>query len=89
MSTPRKFYKTTITLEVLSEDPVPDPIDIDSIAYEITDGGYSGYIRSMESEEVDGPKMAELLRSQFSEPGFFDLDEDGSDLLEEEDDSEV
>ena len=68
------MYKTTITLTVLSEDPIIDPTDI---AEEAGTGSYS-MDSSAESVKVDGPKMAKLLLGQGSDPEFFGLDEDGN-----------
>ena len=75
----RKFYRQLHTIEVLSEEPLPD-MTLDELAYEISDGCASGRIISQPVEEVDGKKMADLLLEQASDPNFFMLNEDGSDL---------
>ncbi len=79
----RTFYKTTITLDILSEEPIPNPDDITTIANEMINGDYSGIVRDAEMDELDGKEAAEELMCQGSDPGFFGLDDDGEDLLEE------
>lgn len=79
--TKRKFYKTTIMLEVLSEthgtgSPVFDAEWADAVSWDI---------KSQAEEEVDGKTMAALLEAQRSDPGFFDLTPDGSDVGEADD----
>lgn len=77
----RTFYKTTYTFTVLSEDHPPSSnMDLKDIIYECEDGGWSGAISSYSSVELSGLEMANELRNQASDPGFFDLDDDGADL---------
>jgi hypothetical protein len=81
MPSKRKFYKTEITLTVLSEDPIRD-VNLDSlevIVDECINGEYSGDVKSV-TEAVDAKRMAELLREQASEPEFFQINDDGEDL---------
>lgn len=79
MASKRKFYRTVFTVEVLSEEPLPD-MSLDEIAYEITEGGSSGDLTRSKSETVDAKKMAKLLMKQGSDPEFFQIDEDGNDI---------
>jgi hypothetical protein len=74
----RKFYRTIIKVEVLSETPY-EYDDLDDVCYDIMDGDCSGMVTLESSEEVDGPTMAKLLKKQFTEPEFFNLDENGND----------
>lgn len=77
----RKFYKTTYTFTVLSEDHPPSSnMDLKDIIYECEDGGWSGAISSYSSVELSGPEMAIELSNQGSSPEFFDLDDDGTDI---------
>jgi hypothetical protein len=80
---PRKFYRTVYTLEVLSEEPVPDITSLDDLHYQTQFGEYSGITHRESSEEVNGKTMADLLMKQGSEPGFFKLDEQGNDTDED------
>lgn len=76
--TNRKFYKTTITLEVLSERPIGN-MDIEEIAQEIITGDMSG-AHSVDGVEVlNGKEMAAALLKQDSDPMFFMLTDDGED----------
>ena|SRR3990167_9921703 len=79
----RKFYRTLIAVEVLSEAPFTS-IDLEVIHEAITTGDCSGVVSVEDSEEVDGVKMAELLRAQGSDPDFFQLTDEGEDLEQEE-----
>lgn len=77
----RKFYRTVISVEVLSEEPY-SPESLESIAHDIIEGDCSGRWNVVSSKEVDGAEMAQLLYEQASEPAFFQLDDDGNDLDE-------
>jgi len=82
---PRKFYKTLITLEVLSEDPIPPWMELPAIIQEASEGSFSATIRDNVEAEVTGKEMAALLQDQASDPEFFQLDAEGNDLSEDED----
>ena len=75
----RKFFRTLVTIEILSEGPIDSP-SLDNINSEITDGDWSGKITYGESVEVSGLAMADLLRAQGSDPEFFQIDKLGNDL---------
>jgi len=83
MPSKRKFYKTIITVEVLSEDPRSFGGDLEFLNHAITEGDCSGHVTESPSEEVDGPTMAKLLEAQGSDSGFFMLDADGNDSDEQ------
>lgn len=78
--TSRKFYKTTYKVEILSEDPIPDDMDLTSTLFEATEGGYSGDVVREGTDEIDGKQAAEALLQQHSDPSFFRLTADGEDL---------
>jgi hypothetical protein len=80
--TERKFYRTIVQVEVLSEEPLgnTESTDLAALAYQITDGDFSGSISIPVVEEVNGKRMAELLQEQGSDPGFFQLGYGGEDL---------
>jgi hypothetical protein len=78
----RTFYRTIVTVEVLSEEPLPPEIDLDDLAMEIMDGDYSGKVEWGRPEAIDGPTAARLLRAQGSAPEFFQLNDDGEDIEE-------
>lgn len=81
--TSRKFYKSTMQITVLSEEPFhwESLADID---YEITYGECTGAVEDLRSNEVlNGTEVAKELTSVGSEPGFFQLDENGNDEFDE------
>jgi hypothetical protein len=80
MPSKRTFYKTIIQVEVLSEEPIPDPLDLGQLYDETYDGEWSGRIVNMVSEELDGLQAAKALWNQGSDSEFFRLSEDGEDL---------
>jgi hypothetical protein len=77
--TETKFYRTQITFEVLSDEPVSSGLSLGGVLYECNEGGWSGQTTSWHSEEVSRELMADLLIAQGSDPEF---------LLGEEDDDE-
>ena len=80
----RKFYRTVIQFEILSEEPLTEPpLTLEQINYETMDGHCSGQFLETAYETVDGKRMAELLQKQGSDPEFFNLSETGDDLEED------
>lgn len=82
MPSKRKFHRHVFTVEVLSEhriNPSADHLDLSALHDMVTYGGCSGKFGQTEYEEIDGPRMAKLLQEQASDPGFFQLDDDGND----------
>lgn len=75
-----KLFHTVIQVEVLSQGPVPDPIDLKDVAWEIDEGEWSGSVRQVRYREVDGSEMARLLMAQGSSPEFLGLNADGSEV---------
>lgn len=82
MST-RKFFKTVVKVEVLSEDQPVRFDTLDGLHYNITEGHCSGVHNVESSEEVSAKVMAKLLQEQGSDPEFFRLSKDGKELEEE------
>ena len=86
--TDRKFYRVVFKTEVLIDEEslfndTPN-WDLESIHYEITQGGCSGDTQIVESQEVSGPDMAKMLVKQGSDPEFFLLDEEGNEIDDEQ-----
>lgn len=77
--TNRKFYKTVITVEVLSEDPYQFE-NLSELAYDVDEGDCSGKTTIEKTEEVDGATMALLLAAQGSDSEFFRIDDEGNDI---------
>ena len=82
----RKFYRTRITFEVLSEDPIHPYMDIAEIVAECDDGGY---VMDSNHEpvtvELSGAEMAQALHNAGSTPEFFQLDDAGNPIEEDDD----
>ena len=80
LSDPRRFYKTTVTFTVLSEEPIPPHADLQSIAVECNEGQYVGNFAANDEQLLNGGAMADALYEAGSEPGFFELDDSGQDV---------
>ena len=74
MREPQKFYRTTITFEVLSNEPIED-MEMQDIVRECIEGRFSGDTKSFATEEVSKERMAKLLEDQRSDPSFL-IDDD-------------
>lgn len=81
--TERKFYKTTITFEVLSEEPIGS-VSLSDLEYMTTEGHCSGQFKDTIEQVLNGKEMADALTEQGSDTEFFELDEDGNDEYEYE-----
>jgi hypothetical protein len=81
--TSRIFYKTTYTVEILSETPIPEDCYLRDALEEAETGAYSGDVKSQQTVPVDGETMAKLLLQQRSSPSIFRLDIAGEDDEEE------
>ena len=70
---PRKFFRTRVTIDVLSED---EPWDgsLDWLSYDVTDGECVGGELHKDVEEVSAEDMVRLLQEAGSDPSFFQLD---------------
>lgn len=77
--TDRKFYKTVIKFTVLSEEPIPDGMELSSIAEQCISGDWSMSCASRKETEINGKQAASALLNQGSDPSFFRLDEKGND----------
>lgn len=73
--TKTKFWKTTITFEVLTEhpeSPLPDDMTLQDIVDLTINGHASGNVTDFESVEVTHKEMRHLLMHQNSDPDFLD-----------------
>lgn len=77
---PRKFHKTTLKLEVLSERPIPDHMPRNYVVEEIQDGSMVGQWHTEKAEELNAAQTAAALEEFASCAEFFRLDQDGNDL---------
>jgi hypothetical protein len=67
------FTKTTITLVVLSESPIPDSMELESILNECDEGDYVLLDWGARPESLTKDEMAEALYEAGSEPEFFGI----------------
>jgi hypothetical protein len=75
----RKFYKTIIQVEVLSEDePISGDTSLTALDEAITDGPCSGVTKTIRTQELNGQQAAKALIEHGSDPMFFGLNPDGS-----------
>lgn len=77
----RKYFLTTYTIKVLSEDRHVEDFSPAEVA-EVIDTGDCVGVTETSSELIDGKRAAELLTEFGSEPGFFRLDDEGNELNE-------
>lgn len=78
--TDRIFFKTTIHIDVLSEDTPLEFDDLGDINDAITEGDCSGQITFSKTQKLTGKQAAKALQKQGSEPEFFRLTADGKDI---------
>lgn len=79
--TERKFYRTIVKVEVLSEAPIDSDLleYLPSLHSLISTCDCSGQVSAEDPQELNGKEAADALISQASEPGFFRLTEEGED----------
>lgn len=70
-----KFYETTITITVLSEDAPVSNVELDCIVAECNTGAFVLGDRNDSVRELDTTAAAAALIAAGSEPGFFGLDD--------------
>ena len=70
MSSNKKYYRTVFKIEVLSDEPIEDGIGLEEIAYELSEGQWSGMFLDEEVEECDEKRITELLENQGSDASF-------------------
>jgi hypothetical protein len=73
-----KFHRTVIEVVVLSETPLDGCEDLGAINDAITTGDCVGTVKTKSQTELTGRKTADALYAAGSEPGFFQLDDDGN-----------
>lgn len=70
----KKYFKTIITFEVLSQDK-PWLGSLEHLAYDVTEGDCSGQFLDTEIIELSPDEARLALINQGSDPGFFGLDD--------------
>jgi hypothetical protein len=79
-----RFFKSTITIEVLSEFCSVENMDLPDIIYEAKEGDLSMKIISSSAVELTGAQVAAALKAQGSVAGFFLLNDDGTPIEDED-----
>lgn len=75
----KTIYKSVLTIEVLSDIPLPENVSLTDIVYEITDGDMSGLVNwKKRNIPIKGKKAIKEVVLQGSDPGFFNMDENGN-----------
>lgn len=79
----KTIYKTTFTLIVLSEQPLPLGVSLSDIQYETDDGEWLLQALEGNKTELSGTEAVEAIKQAGSEPGFFNMDQEGNEIEEE------
>jgi hypothetical protein len=79
----KKFFKTIVTFEVLSDEPIPYDVSLDDIVEEAREGRYVGRMGARKEVPLTGFGMARALEDFGSDPSFFELDDEGNHSEEE------
>ena len=76
----KKIYKTIITVEVFSDEPI-DEISLADVVYEITDGEWVGNVTyAYKNIELTGDKAVKEIKGVGSDPDFFGMDDLGNEI---------
>ena len=77
----KKIYKSVLRVTILSEEPLPECVSLDTIQHEIDEGDWSG-ATDWESNDAElvGKEAAKAMLDQGSDPEFFQMDEDGNEI---------
>jgi hypothetical protein len=76
----RKFYRTVVVFDVLSEHPTND-MDLPELAEACDSGDCVGMVYSRHQEQIPRDEVVRRSTEMGSEPGFFSLDENGDDTF--------
>lgn len=72
------MHRTTISIEVLSEEPLPESLCLADVVYETSQGEWVGFNCRQSSKKLTTKEMADALYEAGSDPGFFSLDDNGN-----------
>lgn len=78
-----KLYKSVLKVEILSEEPYPDVMSLNQVAFDIVEGECSGVIEwDYLNAELHGTEAVKECEKHGSDPEFFQMDEDGNKIEE-------
>lgn len=81
----KTIYRSVITLEVLSDEPIQDGMTLGDIIEEGDSGGFSiQHAYKVQNTQVVGIKAARLVKAQGSDTEFFGMNDDGDDIQDED-----
>jgi hypothetical protein len=79
----KTLYRTRIVVEVLSEEPIGD-VDMDTILNETRDGGWSGKnVTTEQDKPISGEEAVKAVQEHGTDTEFFNMDENGEEIVEE------
>jgi hypothetical protein len=85
MSKKKTLYRSVITLEVISEEPIPENMTLGDIHEECDNGSYSGITDYLfKNKPIKGMRAVALVEQQGSAPEFFQMDSKGNDISEDD-----
>ena len=85
----KKIYRTVISLVVLSEEEIPENMDMQSILDECDSGEYlGGGIKFSKPRQLQGKTAVIEIEKAGSDSEFFRMDAQGNDLDEEDDEDD-
>jgi hypothetical protein len=79
-----EFHRYTITMTILVDGDINSNLDPGDIWLEAMEGEYVGTWDISKDEILDSKEMADALYAAGSEPGFFQIDDDGFSTDDEE-----
>jgi hypothetical protein len=78
---PRKFYRTVISIEVLSEDNHPThATSLANLEREMVSGDWLGQVEMLHPKRISAKDVAKICEDMSSNPLFFGLDSRGRTL---------
>lgn len=72
------YYETIFTFKVYSDRPINPDMELGDIVSECVDGDMVGSTEVREERQITSQQMAQKLYEVGSDPGFFELDDDGN-----------
>lgn len=76
----RKFHRYTITMTIMVDGEINSSLTPDDIWAEAMEGEYVGAWYTSNDEILTPQEMADALYEAGSEPGFFQMNDDGTDM---------
>ena len=77
---PRQFYRTTFSIEVISDDPGAGDWILETLVYELTEGRATGSVNCNSHQPIPAKLAAQLAIAHGTDPEFLDIDEDGNEV---------